>query len=71
MQLLLSQNVFSVLEGLNPARDALRDGKHDLTMIHEIGTPYDNHVPVGFLFQMFLFLLLRIILRKIDDRSSR
>ena len=69
MQLLLSQNVLSVLKGLSPARDALRDGKHEL--IHEIGTPHDNHVPVGFLFQMFLFLLLRIILRKRDDRSNR
>ena len=32
---------------------------------------YNNHVPVDVLFQMFLFLLLRIILRKRDHRSNR
>ena len=38
------------------AGDNLCDGKHDLTVIHEIVTPYDNHVPVNFIFHMFLLL---------------
>ena len=46
----------------------MRDGKHDLTVIYENVTPYNNHVPVEVLFQMFL--LLRIILRKRETENK-
>ena len=52
LQLLLSQNVSSVLKGSSPARDTLGDGKHDPTVIHEIVALYDDHVPVDFLLQL-------------------
>ena len=34
-------------KGLSPARDTLRDGNHDLPVIHEIVTPYNNHRPAN------------------------